>query len=600
MFCSKCGRKVADNDILCPGCGARLYSVPDSNGQQAYTAPMPTMRKNSPNNQTPLIIALAAVAVILVLILVVVPVGGKTPSGNEPEGNRPVGTASESGEAENTPGAVPAQDVAHMGSLSAEAAAAYLTAARQDRDMAHKATPDMLDTFTKAVLWDLDQDGEQEMLLSFAADLQGIRENIFRWSFVYSVYDYENGKLNTWAQMEPSGAALVGGSSGYAAVVTFNGNPAILTYAYGGETSPVPGEENWGWNVKLISYPDRRTLRTMWVECASGTTEYGVDAIEVSRDNFLLLLEEIAWLELDSYDQLKYTYGAMTIPELIRELESVAGSAVVEEPLRIVAVDGGRDHTAVLYSDGTVRCVGDNDYGQCDTVGWTEIIQISTLKNHTVGLRADGTVLAVGDGTKGQCDVGSWRDIVYVSAGEHHTVGVREDGTVVVAGDGISGEDDISHWQDVKEVACLYTNTVGLCNDGTVYIAGSIRNGKITGWENIKAICASDSHLVVLRKDGAILFAGGGNKYGERDVDGWNNIQELAAGCNFTVGLRRDGTVLVEGINDCEQHKAKSWTDIILIGTGLEHIIGVRSDGTLVAAGKDDGDGKLDVWKLNP
>ena len=180
----------------------------------------------------------------------------------------------------------------------------------------------------------------------------------------------------------------------------------------------------------------------------------------------------------------------------------------VPEPLRIVAVDGGLDHTVVLYSDGTVRCAGGNDFGQCDTESWTDIVQISTMKYHTVGLRRDGTVVATGMSNSGQCDVGDWTDIVAVSTGVHHTVGVRSDGTVVFAGESIMGEDDIAHWRNVKTVACMYTNTVGLCKDGTVYIAGSMASGKVSGWENIKAIRASDSHLLLLRSDGAILTSG--------------------------------------------------------------------------------------------
>ncbi|TET74131.1 MAG: hypothetical protein E3J42_05770, partial [Dehalococcoidia bacterium] len=34
---------------------------------------------------------------------------------------------------------------------------------------------------------------------------------------------------------------------------------------------------------------------------------------------------------------------------------------------------------------------------------------------HTVGLKSDGTVVAVGDNDDGQCDVGGWTDIVQVA-----------------------------------------------------------------------------------------------------------------------------------------------------------------------------------------
>jgi len=53
---------------------------------------------------------------------------------------------------------------------------------------------------------------------------------------------------------------------------------------------------------------------------------------------------------------------------------------------------------------------------------------------HTVGVKSDGTVVAVGNNEEGQCDVDGWTDITQVAAGEEHTVGVNSDGTVVAAG----------------------------------------------------------------------------------------------------------------------------------------------------------------------
>ena len=50
---------------------------------------------------------------------------------------------------------------------------------------------------------------------------------------------------------------------------------------------------------------------------------------------------------------------------------------------------------------------------------------------HTVGLKNDGTVIATGENRRGQCDVLGWKDIVFVSAGDDYTVGVKSDGTVV-------------------------------------------------------------------------------------------------------------------------------------------------------------------------
>ena len=71
-------------------------------------------------------------------------------------------------------------------------------------------------------------------------------------------------------------------------------------------------------------------------------------------------------------------------------------------------VAAGFIHTVGLRADGTVTALGNNDYGQCDVGGWTNIIQVAAGGYHTVGLKADGTVVAVGWNYLLQCDVGDW------------------------------------------------------------------------------------------------------------------------------------------------------------------------------------------------
>ncbi len=264
----------------------------------------------------------------------------------------------------------------------------------------------------------------------------------------------------------------------------------------------------------------------------------------------------------------------------------------------ILGVDGGLDHTVVLYSDGTVASIGSNAYGQCNTSDWTDIVQISSLKDHTVGVKSDGTVVATGANTYGQCNVSGWTDVIAVSAGEHHTVGLRSDGTVVAVGSNLYGECNVTWWTDVVAIGTAYTNTIGLCSDGSVYVTGSYSKGKIGGWSNIVDISASDSHFVGLCSDGTVR-AVGTNNHSQCELSGWYDIVEISAGCAYTTGVRSDGTVVVQGINDRGQHEARVWTDIVDIATGLEHTIGIRSDGTLIAVGAND-HGQCDVSQLNP
>ena len=97
--------------------------------------------------------------------------------------------------------------------------------------------------------------------------------------------------------------------------------------------------------------------------------------------------------------------------------------------------------------------VGNNDDGQCDVSGWSDIIAVSAGHYHTVGLKRDGTVVAVGSNENvlgevtGQCDVSGWSDIIAVPAGNAHTVGLKKDGTMVAIGYNQYGQCDVSGWE---------------------------------------------------------------------------------------------------------------------------------------------------------
>ena len=122
-------------------------------------------------------------------------------------------------------------------------------------------------------------------------------------------------------------------------------------------------------------------------------------------------------------------------------------------------IAAGRRHTVGLKSDGTVTAVGDNKYGQCNVIGWRNIVAVAagnvhmatnTGNAHTIGLKSDGTVVGVGWNEHGQCNVSDWRDIVAVAAGCAHTLGLKSDGKVVAMGDNEYGQCDVSDWQGIQ------------------------------------------------------------------------------------------------------------------------------------------------------
>lgn len=272
-----------------------------------------------------------------------------------------------------------------------------------------------------------------------------------------------------------------------------------------------------------------------------------------------------------------------------------------------VAVDGGENHTVVLYSNGTVAAIGSNTSGQCNVSGWTNIQQIAAGFNHTVGLRADGTVVAAGSNSDGQCNVGTWRDIVQVAAGQAHTLGLRRDGTVVATGRNWDNQCRVENWRGITQIGAAMVNSVGMTAKGQLMVRGAYTNMDnfyINGWSGLSSMGIGTGFFAGIYPDGSVVGLGHNtdpNGYGYYDdisVSGWRNVKQLAVGRCNAFGLTWYGTVLCSGRNDFGQIGAvQSWSDISYIAAGVNHVIGIQSDGALVAAG-DTSYGKCDVASL--
>ena len=257
-------------------------------------------------------------------------------------------------------------------------------------------------------------------------------------------------------------------------------------------------------------------------------------------------------------------------------------------------ISAGGYHTVGLKGDGTVVAVGDNDYGQCDVSGWTDIVAISAGGWHTVGLKGDGTVVAAGYNEDGRSDVSSWKDIIAVSAGDCHTVGLKADGTVVAVGYNEYGQCNVSRWTDIVAISAGKWHTVGLKADGTVVAVGNNEYGRcdVSGWTDIVAISAGGWHTVGLKGDGTVV-AVGGNDGGRCDVSLWTDIVTISAFVP-TVGVKADGMVVAAGYNEDGRCDVSGWTDIVAISTRFSHTVGLKADGTVVAVGNND-DGQCNV-----
>ena len=286
---------------------------------------------------------------------------------------------------------------------------------------------------------------------------------------------------------------------------------------------------------------------------------------------------------------------------ILKVLLSVGLIIVIVLNLSCIMAAGGR-HTVGIRPDGTVVATGNNDDGQCNVDGWTDIMHVAAGFSHTVGFKEDGTVVATGNNDDGQCNVDGWTDIGLVVAGDWHTVGLKNDNTVVATGKSDQEQCDVLGWPAMQIVAAGGAHTVGLRvgSNGTVFATGRNDEGQcnVLGWAFIQQVAAGYAHTVGLEEDGTVVATGENNE-GQCNVDGWTDITQVAAGHAHTVGLKEDGTVFATGRNNEGQCDVGGWTNIVQVVAGGWHTVGLKDCGTVVATGRNN-DGQCDVggWIL--
>jgi len=271
----------------------------------------------------------------------------------------------------------------------------------------------------------------------------------------------------------------------------------------------------------------------------------------------------------------------------------------------------GDKHTVFLLYDGTVRTVGANSKGQCGT-GSTSTTQTSLYKipnldnvkqvacnfNTTLFLMKDGTVKAVGENNYGQCGTGDTgvqtslytiqglNNVREIACGPYHTVFILKDGTIRTLGYNINGQCLTGNTtspqltlynpelNNVAHAACGLNHTVLLFNDGTIGTVGQNTHGQcatgntstriLTLYKstitNVKQISCGHEHTAVLFEDGTVRLIGrnncsqiGNGKTAEATTYFYNpnltNIDQVMCGSYYTAFLMKDGTVKTVGSN---------------------------------------------------
>ncbi len=275
----------------------------------------------------------------------------------------------------------------------------------------------------------------------------------------------------------------------------------------------------------------------------------------------------------------------------------------IDNPLSILAISAGYNHSICLGPDAMIRVWGYNNQGQVGDGSITNrnspiLIGSCTWKaiagggSHSLGIRADNRLLAWGDNYYGQLGDGTTTDRTSptligsctwkaIAAGELHSLYIRGDDRLLASG----------------------YNGNGQLGDGTTTDRTS---PTLIGSCTWKAIAGGQYHSLGIRADDRLLAWGYNSFYQLGDGTTTNRTsptligtctwKAIAGGNTHSLGIRADDRLLAWGLNPYGQlgdGTTNTQTSPTLIGsctwkaidTGHVHSIGIRADDRLLAWG---------------
>jgi hypothetical protein len=212
----------------------------------------------------------------------------------------------------------------------------------------------------------------------------------------------------------------------------------------------------------------------------------------------------------------------------------------------VSAIAAGQNHTIAILPNGTVRCFGRNDFGQCNSPA--NLISPRSIDGggeHSAAVRQDGTVVCWGSNAAGQCAIPTGLPAAnIVACGRDFTAACLADGSVRAWGSNQYGQTAVpAKLTGIVDLDAGFFHCVALDSGGVVHAWGRNESGQLnipataTG---AVAVRAGGRSSAALRADQSSVQWGafGGTYQGVTDVD---------FGVDFALLRKSDGRVQVVG-----------------------------------------------------
>jgi len=268
---------------------------------------------------------------------------------------------------------------------------------------------------------------------------------------------------------------------------------------------------------------------------------------------------------------------------------------------RVVSISAGSRHTCALVSSGTVRCWGQNPYGELgyghtSTIGDDETVasagdvrvggaveQVVAGGHHTCASLAGGVVRCWGAGSSGQLGYGDVETIgddedpetagdvdvggvvTQVVVGGGHTCALLEGGTVRCWGDGYWGQLGYGNCVPASFGDPLGDPACNIGDDETPASAGDVSVGG-----TVVRLAAGNAHTCALLETGAVRCWG----MGRRGVLGRGDCIPIPKGPESQCNLGDDETPASVGDIDIG-------AEVIAIAAGGDHTCVLTAGGTV-------------------